>query len=115
MAAASERILAEAGAAPVAVDLQGRRIDLRRLDALDKLRLFEAAGPELARNDRWLGMAALAASVTAIDGVPVPVPGSKSAIEGVIRRLGDAGVAAVAAALAEVVPDAAATKAIAGN
>jgi hypothetical protein len=96
------------------VDADGRRIALRRLNALDKLRLFEAAGPELSRNDRWLGMAALAASVTAIDDVPIPVPNSKAAIEGVIRRLGDAGIAAVAGAVAAE-PDAATTRAVAGN
>ena len=111
----SGRILDDAQAAPVAVDAEGRRIALRRLTALDKLRLFEAAGPELARNDHWIGMAALVVSVTAIDEVPVPVPTSKQAIEGVVRRLGDDGIAAVAAALAEAVPDAASVKALAGN
>lgn len=97
---------------PCAVDAGGRRFTLRRLTALDKLRLFEAAGADLARNDRWLGMAALAASVTGIDGVPVPPPGSKAAIEALVGRLGDEGLAAIAAASAEDKP---ADKALAGN
>ena len=63
------------------------------------LRLFEAAGAELARNDRWLGLAVLAASVSAIDGVPVPLPATKAAIEAAVARLDEAGLAAVAAAL----------------
>lgn len=115
MAGPSGRLMADAEAAPVAVDGEGRSIVLRRLTALDKLRLFEAAGAELARNDRWLGMAALAASVTEIDGVPYPAPASKAAIEAMIRRLGDGGVAAVAAALAESEPAPAALKDLAGN
>lgn len=92
-------------------DAEGRRFVLRSLTALDKLRLFEAAGAELSRNDRWLGMAALAASVTEIDGVPVPLPASKAAIEAIVRKLGDAGLAAVAAAATTPVAD----KATAGN
>ena len=51
------------------------------------LRLFEAAGAELSRNDRWLGLAVLAASVGAIDGVPVPLPASKAGIEAAVQRL----------------------------
>jgi hypothetical protein len=33
-------------------DAKGRVLGLRRLSVLDRLRLFEAAGAELARNDR---------------------------------------------------------------
>lgn len=98
-----------------AVDAEGRHIILRRLTALDKLRLFEAAGAELSRNDRWLGMAALAASVTEIDAVPYPVPASKQAIEAMIRRLGDGGIAAVAGALQESDMAPASVRDLAGN
>lgn len=93
-------------------DAQGRVISLKHLGALDKLRLFEAAGPELARNDRWLGMAVLACSVTAIDAVPYPHPTSKAAIESMVQRLGDAGIAAVGGAL-QALPGV--NKALAGN
>jgi hypothetical protein len=99
------------------VDTRGRLLMLRRLSVLDRLRLFEAAGPELSRNDRWLGLAVLAASVAVIDGVPVPLPASKAAIEAAVQRLDEAGLAAVAAGLA---PDGPAhqpgfDKALAGN
>ncbi len=43
-------------------DAQGRRLALRRLGALDKLRLFKAAGAELSPEPAWLGMAVLACS-----------------------------------------------------
>jgi hypothetical protein len=95
-----------------ATDAQGRVLTLRRLGALDKLRLFETAGADLSRNDRWLGMAVLACSITAMDAVPYPVPSSKAAIEAMIQRLGDDGIAAVAAALSTAPV---ADKALAGN
>jgi hypothetical protein len=77
----------------------GVRLTLRRLNALDKLRLFKAAGPILAQNEPWLGMALLASSVIAIDDVPVPAPATEHQIEAVVARLGDAGIAAIAATL----------------
>ena len=80
-------------------DSQGRRLTLRRLTALDRLRLFKAAGPNLAQNDRWLGMAILAVSVAAIDDIPVPTPANEHQIEALVHRLGDAGIAASATAL----------------
>ncbi len=101
MGTPSARLIAAAQAAPEVMDDEGRSLALRRLTALDKLRLFKAAGPHLAQNQMWLGMAVLAASVAAIDGVPVPLPGNEGQIEALVARLGDAGIAAVAAALGD--------------
>lgn len=84
----------------IITDTQGRRLELRKLTALEKLRLFKAAGPHLAQNQPWLGMAVLACSVAAIDDVPVPMPANESLIEALVQRLGDDGIAAIAAALA---------------
>ena len=94
------------------IDARGRVLQLRRLSVLDRLRLFEAAGAELSRNDRWLGLAVLAASVGVIDGVPVPLPASKAGIEAAVQRLDEAGLAAVAAGLQ---PEPAFDRALAGN
>ena len=94
------------------VDARGRLLALRRLSVLDRLRLYEAAGAELSRNDRWLGLAVLAASVAAIDGVPVPIPASKAGIEAAVQRLDEAGLAAVAAGLT---PEAPLDRNLAGN
>jgi hypothetical protein len=80
-------------------DSDGRHLTIRRMHALDKLRLFKAVGPELAQNQPYLGLALLACSVTAIDGVPVPVPVTEAQIEALVSRLGDAGMTAVAAFL----------------
>jgi hypothetical protein len=92
----SQVIIREAVKIFTAVDSKGRRLMLRRLTALDTLRLFKAAGPVLALNEPWLSMAGLAFSVLEIDGVPVPPPLTEPQIESLIDRLGDEGLAAIA-------------------
>ena len=95
----SAMMIAEAGRGWRVEDASGRAIVLRRLNALDKLRLFKAVGPVLAQNAPYLGMAMLACAVVEIDGVPIPPPATEAQIEALVSRLGDAGIAAVAAAL----------------
>ena len=95
----SMSIIAAATNERVVTDASGRRLGLRQLTALDKLRLFKAAGPELAQNDAWLGMAMLANSVTAIDDIPMPSATNELQIEAIVGRLGDVGISAVADAL----------------
>jgi len=72
-------------------DASGRSLSLHRLNALDKLRLFKAAGPVLAT---------LASAVTEIDGIPVPPAINEAQIEALVGKLGDTGIAAIAKALA---------------
>jgi hypothetical protein len=95
----SASIVASAAATQTVTDAEGRRLTLRRLTALDRLRLFKAAGPLLSQNQPWLGMAVLASSVAAIDEVPIPPPVNELQIEAMIGRLGDAGTTAIAQAL----------------
>jgi hypothetical protein len=95
----SATIVNAAQEALTATDVQGRRLTLRRLDALGKLKLFKALGPALAQNEPYLGMALLAASVAKIDDVPCPSLVSEALIESMVQRLGDVGLAAVAQAL----------------
>lgn len=95
----SARIIAAAQAPLTTTDAQGRRLTLRRLDALGKLRMFKALGPMLAQNEPYLGMALLASSVACIDDVPCAAPVSEAVIENTVRQLGEAGLAAVAQAL----------------
>jgi hypothetical protein len=89
-----------AEAAREITDAQGRRIRLRRVGALEKLRLLKAVGPELAENEAYLGVALLAYACAAIDGIPLPAPVSEAQIEMTVERLGESGLAAIAAALA---------------
>jgi hypothetical protein len=95
----SASIVASAAATETVTDVDGRRLTIRRMTALDRLRLFKAAGPLLSQNEPWLGMALIACSVSAIDDVPIPPPANEFQIEAMVGRLGDSGVAAVAAAL----------------
>jgi hypothetical protein len=97
----SASIIASAGLTQTVTDSDARRLTIRRLSALDRLRLFKAGGPLLAQNQPWLGMALIASSVVAIDDVPVPPPINEVQIEAMIGRLGDAGVAAIVQALQE--------------
>lgn len=97
----SARIVQAAGIAVTVFDEAGRALEVRRPGALDRLRLFKAVGPRLAQNDRYLGYAMLAMCVGSIDGVPVPQPGNEAQVEALIDRLGDAGMVAVGAELAD--------------
>jgi hypothetical protein len=98
----SQAIIREAAKTFTTNDKAGRQLVLRRLTALDTLRLFKAAGPVLSQNEPWLSMAGLAYSVMEIDGVPVPSPTTEPQIEGLIDRLGDDGLAAVADMMKDV-------------
>ncbi len=100
----SSRLIAAAQVASDVRDAEGRKLSIRRMGALDRLRLFKAAGPQLAANPAWMGMAAVACSVVSIDDVPVPAPVSEPHVEALVSRLGESGIAAVAAALAASVP-----------
>ena len=115
MSGPSARIVAQAAAVLCVSDREGRSLTLRRMGALDRLRLFKAIGPVLAQNPPYLGMAVLASSVTAIDDVPVPQPVNEGQIEALISRLGDAGIAAVADGLREQAEAGDATGDLSGN
>ena len=92
--------MAEAWAPLSVVDAEGRRIEFRRPGALDRLRLFKALGPDLSANDRYIGYAMLAFCVTAIDGVSQPQLANEMQLEGVVDRLGGAGLEAVGEGMA---------------
>ena len=80
-------------------DVLGRVLTIRRINALDRLRLLKAAGPELSQNDAWLDMAALVISVTELNGTPRPMPINERQIEAAVSELGDPGLRAIAEAL----------------
>lgn len=95
----SARIVAAAQKEITVIDAHGRKLAVRRLDAVGKLRLFKALGPALAQNEPYLGMALLASSVSSIDGAPCPAAVNEMLIENTVRQLGEVGLAAVAQAL----------------
>ena len=97
----TEIVLRQAEEPKRTTDSSGRTLTLRRLNALEKLRLLKAAGPVLADNQAWMAVALLAASVTAIQDVPIPMPVSEGQIEALVARLGDPGLDAIAESLNE--------------
>jgi hypothetical protein len=88
-----------------ATDKTGRKLVVRRLDALAKLRLFKAVGPTNSKNDPYLGMAMLAACVLSIDDIPVVLPVNEQQIEALVAKLGDDGIEAVAEVMPQLMPD----------
>lgn len=78
------------------VDGLGRTLGIRRMGALDRMKLFEVVGPENSKNEPYLGHAALAFVVGTIDGEAVPRPATKAQLEALVQRLGDEGIGAVA-------------------
>jgi hypothetical protein len=105
MGTANDRVARSTQVSLIAVDPAGRSLEVRRIGALDRLRLFKALGAVLADNAPYLGMAMLASSVCAIDGVPVPAPVTEGQIEALVQRLGDAGIEAVADCLSAAAAD----------
>ena len=99
--APSARIVVEAAATTFVSDGLDRVLEIRRPGPLDRLRLFKVVGPSLAQNDRYVGYSMLAMCVVSIDGVPVPQPATEGQIEGLVQRLGDAGMVAVGQGLAD--------------
>lgn len=66
--APSVQIIKNANKTGTAKDARGRTFTFRRMTLLAKARLYAVAGPELSKNEQWIGLAAIAACVTQIDG-----------------------------------------------
>ena len=97
----SQLIVQEANQTFEVKDSMGRTLTLRRLNALDRLRLLKAAGPELSQNDAWLNIAALAVCVVEMNGIPRTAPATERQIENIVSELGDPGLEAIMSVLAE--------------
>jgi hypothetical protein len=89
----------------IAIDATGRKLKVKRLSAVQRMKLFRIMGADNSRNDRYVGFAALAASVVEIDGVPVAFPTKLSQLEALVETLGDEGIQASAKAAGSLTPD----------
>ena len=87
-------------------DARGRRIGIKRINALDRMHLFECAGAANSQNEPYMGYAALAYSVREIDGEAVNKPTKLMHLEALVQRLDDEGLNAVATHFASLVQDA---------
>ncbi|MFG1388808.1 hypothetical protein [Xanthobacter versatilis] len=77
-------------------DKLGRSITIKKMGALDRMKLFEAVGSERSQNEMYFGYASLAASVVDIDGEAIMRPANHLQIEALVQRLGDEGLEAIA-------------------
>ena len=80
-------------------DPRGRVIAVRKINALDRLKLFECVGADNSKNEAYLGYATLAWHVAGIDGQAVSRPGSKAQLEVLVSRLDEDGLGSVAGAI----------------
>ena len=79
------------------IDALGRKLLIKNnLDAITKMRLFQAAGRENCDNQQYIGMAALALAVTAIDGKPMRVPETRMQLEAYVAEVANEGIEAAA-------------------
>lgn len=83
-------------------DARGRVIVVKKLNALDKMRLSRLVGADGAINQAYFGYALLAASVVSIDGDPEPFPKSIQAVEAMVSQLDDDGLDAIGGAVGEL-------------
>lgn len=101
----SQSIIDSANAVKTVTDTKGRKITFRRLGALDRARIFKAAGPVNSQNAPYIGMSMIACSCTDVDGVPIPFPSKESEIDAAIARLDDPGMNAIAEEFAKEMED----------
>lgn len=88
----SQAIIGAANKTAETIDARGRILVVKKISALERMRLFRVAGAELSANQQWMGLAAIAVSVVSIDGDPVAPPGKVREIESMVDMLGDEGL-----------------------
>jgi hypothetical protein len=99
-AEAADGVAVPAGAGPVrdktvtVTDMNGRRIKVQVINALQNMRLTRVTGEDAA-NQHYMMYALIAASAVEIDGDTVSFPHSRLELEAIIQRLDNAGVLAV--------------------
>jgi hypothetical protein len=85
-------------------DSAGRMIKVKRLSALDRVRLFRAMGATDSENRMLQSYAATAAAVTEIDGRAVVFPQSSVQLDALIQRLDEHGLASAIEGLLALAP-----------
>ena len=91
----SGRIIAAAAATRDIKTSTGRTLTVRDLSLLDQARIMKAIGPAQSNNIPYNRIACMACQVTAVDGVPYPMPRDAAGVEAASGRLDDDGFAAL--------------------
>lgn len=92
----SQEIVQAARKTATFTDRRGRRIVIRKLNALHKVDMARLVGSEGMQNPYVSGPCALAFSVTEIDGEPIMPPATYDELRFLIQRLDDDGLEDVA-------------------
>jgi hypothetical protein len=100
----SAAIVRNANKSATVVDTLGRAITVKRLTALDRMRLFAIAGPELAQNEPWISMAAIAFAVTGVGDGQYIRPNTRRELDAAVEFLDEAGIFAAAQGYAQLMP-----------
>jgi hypothetical protein len=90
------RVVNDANINAVVEDARGREIAVRFPGSFLRMRLARYVGAELQNNQEWWGNAIVALAVTAIGELPIPEARTADAVEGIIYKLDDDGMVAVA-------------------
>jgi hypothetical protein len=86
------------------VDSRGRMIKIKKLSALDRMRLFKAMGAVHAENRMAAAYASAASAVTELEGLLVPPPMNEMQLDAIVGRLDEDGLEAVVNGLAALSP-----------
>jgi len=89
----------------VVVDAAGRKLSLRKIGAVEQLRIFKAIGPVLSENAPYVTGALIAAAVAMIDELPLPFPVNEAGVEAALERIGLEAMAVVSQAIAPRSPE----------
>ena len=87
------------------VDSKGRMIKVKKLSALDRVKLFRALGATDSENRMLGSYANTAASVVELEGAPVPFPSTSLQLDALIGRLDEHGLEAAIRGLIAVSVD----------
>jgi hypothetical protein len=94
----TQQIVNRANKTASVVDERGRKITVKKLSALDRVRMLSIAGSERSTNEALMPMIWLTFAVSAIDDEPMPKPNNWRELEVQISLLDDSGIVAAAEA-----------------
>jgi hypothetical protein len=87
------------------VDSRGRVIKIKKLSALDRMRLFKAVGAEDSENRLFMSYASAAAAVTELEGLAVTPVANQIQLSALVARLDEHGLEAVVNGLVALNPE----------
>lgn len=94
--------VSKSGSTMEVTDTRGRKIVVKKLNALEKMRLAKVMGPDGVTNPSYSAYATIAASVISIDGEHEPFPMTTRALEAMVTQLDDEGLEAATSGVYEL-------------